>query len=249
VQKLSIADIGYDQKYYPRVNGKEDWLTVHRYAEVLRVHPEKADARKKGSFPAVVVVRSHVKDWKWILLDGLHRLRAFYRASLEEIWASVEDVPRSKWLALSVELNIDSKRGLDTGDKRWVAMRLEEEGWKPERIACLLNMTQASFEKIRGTNIHQLKPSEVEKIQNGRGNRQIGEDRYGFLKAPFGDATDTASAVAVLQHQGSVTAHDAAQIVHSFVALLESKCYDLTDEDTRSGLKRVKVLLDEAMQR
>lgn len=244
---IPIAQIGYDQKFYPRANGREDWLTVHRYKEALVAHPWKADARRTGAFPPVVVVKADGYEWPYVLLDGLHRDRAFAAAGLESIWAVVEKLPRSKWLERSVELNVAGKRPLDSGDKRWVATRLTEEGWHPGKIAALLDMAPASFEKLVSTGIHKLSKAAAARIPEGRSNRQVNGDRYGFLKSPFLDVTGTANAVAALESQAPVSAHDAGQIVESFISLLGSGCIDPTDEDLVERLRLARRLLDEAL--
>jgi hypothetical protein len=96
---LPLDQIGYDPEYYPRVNGKEDWLTVHRYKEAIKAHPWKAKPKEAGAFPAVVVAKATGYDWPYILLDGLHRVRAFSAAGLESIAAIVEHLPKSFQLA------------------------------------------------------------------------------------------------------------------------------------------------------
>lgn len=191
---LPLDQIGYDPEYYPRVNGKEDWLTVHRYKEALKAHPWKADASKPGSFPPVIVVKTAGYQWSYLLLDGLHRVRAWSAAGLEKIPAVIETLPKSKWLERSVELNIDSKRPLDSGDKRWVATKLTAAGWKAGAIAALLCMEQGSFEKLVSTNIQKLTQASAKNIVTGRSNRQVGEDHIGFLKAPFTGVSGTGNA-------------------------------------------------------
>lgn len=247
MQHLEIKQVGYDQNFYPRANGKEDWLTVFRYKEAIVAHPWKADVRKRMAFPPIVVVRSTGYDWPYLLLDGLHRLRAFHNAGHEKIWAEVERLPQSKWLARSVELNIDSKRALDAGDKRWVAMRLKEDGWEDGQVATLLEMEPSSFQKLVSTGCQRLTAKQAEMVPEGRGNRKINGDRYGFLKAPFADATGTANAIPVLQSQGKVSSREPMQIVDSFLALLESGCVDMTNEELVEKLKSARSMLKRLM--
>ncbi len=245
IKQLPIDQIGYDPAYYPRVNGKEDWLTVHRYKEALRVHPWKADTDKPGAFPPVIVVKVTGCDWPYLILDGLHRLRAFSGAGREDIPAIIERIPQSKWLERSVELNIDSKRPLDSGDKRWVATKLMADGWESGKIAELLCMEEFSFEKLMGTNIQKLTKTSAKAIPQGRSNRLVGEDHVGFLKAPFTPSSGTGNAQRALMGQASVSARDAAQIVESFIAMLEAKCIDVADEELRERLVRAGQLLEE----
>lgn len=245
MERIAIDQIGYDPQYYPRVNGNEDWMTVHRYKESLKCNPWKSDAKKDGAFPAVVVVKTTGYEWPYLLLDGLHRLRAFAGAGYDRIWSDVERLPQSKWLERSVELNISSKRPLDSGDKRWVAKRLSESGWQPEKIAGLLEMEKSSFEKLMSTGVQKLSKAASKAIPIGRSNRQINGEHVGFLKEPFTDVTGTGNAVKTLQLQASVSSRNANQIIESFVALLESGCIDHTDEWVSERLEVIRRLLEE----
>lgn len=240
--QLPLDQIGYDPEYYPRVNGKEDWLTVHRYKEALKSQPYKADANQTGAFPPIIVVKTTGYDWAYLILDGLHRLKAFEAVGLEKIPATIEALPKSKWLERSVELNIDSKRPLDSGDKRWVATKLMADGWKPGQVASLLCMERASFDKLVATNITKLTQASAKNILPGRSNRQVGKDHVGFLKAPFRDVT-AGNAQKALKTQAAVSCRESVQIIESFVALLEAKVIDVTDERTAELLLRVRELI------
>lgn len=242
---LPIDQIGYDPEFYPRVNGKEDWLTVHRYKEVLGSAPWKSDASKPGAFPPVIVVKASGYDWTYLILDGLHRLRAWEAAGLERIPAVIEALPKSKWLERSVELNVDSKRPLDSGDKRWVATKLMADGWTVSKVATLLCMEKASLEKLVATNITKLTQSSAKNILRGRSNREVNGEHYGFLKAPFSPISGTGNAQKALRTQAAVSCREANQIIESFIALLESRAIDPTDEHTSGLLNRVRELLEE----
>lgn len=242
---LPLDQIGYDPEFYPRVNGSEDWLTVHRYKEVIQSHPWKAIAGKPGAFPPVVVVKATGYDWPHLLLDGLHRVRAFAAAGREEIGAIIERLPKSKWLERSVELNIDSKRPLDSGDKRWVATKLKADGWADDRIASLLCMKDESFAKLMATNVQKLTQASVKRITPGRSNRQIGKEHFGFLKAPFTPVSGTANAQRALNTQGSIASREARQIVESFASLIESGGIDPTDEYLAERLRHIYEVLGE----
>lgn len=243
--KIPLEQIGYDPEYYPRVNGKEDWLTVHRYKEAVKSQPWKSDPNRPGAFPPVVVVKTTGYDTPYLLLDGLHRVRAWSAAGLDRIAATIESLPKSKWLERSVELNIDSKRPLDSGDKRWVAKKLSAEGWKPGDIANLLCMEGESFKKLMATNVQKISQASSKSIAFGRSNRMIGKESFGFLKAPFAAVSGTANGTKALKSQASTSAREAIQIIESFVALLESKAIDFTDERVSELLARAETLLHE----
>src|SRR5262245_47563150 len=131
---VSLDDIGYEAHYYPRSNGREDWFTVHRYTDALQSDPEK-------QFPPLVVVKATAKPYRYLILDGLHRLRAYHRAGREQVPIITETLPESKWFARSVELNAAHGRCFDVGDKAFIATRLEKDGYPLDQIASLLQMT------------------------------------------------------------------------------------------------------------
>lgn len=250
MQQLRIDQIGYDKRYYPRVNGdtRLTWMQVNIYKEALVSDPKLADARNRKAFPPITVVRSQGYDWPYLLIDGLHRREAFIRAGHEFIWAEVERIPRSKWLERAVELNADSKLGLGPGDKKWVTKQLLATGYTAEKITGLLQMTTESFERLMVKGIHRITGKAKEEIPIGRGNREIeGGEHFGFIKAPFGEVAGTANAIEVLKTQGPVSTANAMQIVSSFVVLLESGCVNEDDERIMDQLGRAMDLLRELL--
>lgn len=228
---IDLADINYDQKYYPRANGNSDWVTVHRYAEALRSDPEK-------EFPPITVVRATGFKFKYLIIDGLHRLRAYHQAGRQQILANVERLPRSRWFARSVELNVSHGRPLDTGDKAYIATQLQQDGMPMASIASLLQMQVESLERIVAERVVKMTGNVHLAVPGGRGNREINGEHYGFLKSPF---TDAASATAALAVQGPVSAMDAAHVLDSAIAVLECGV-DRTDEETADRLARLHAL-------
>jgi hypothetical protein len=248
MQRIKLEDIGYDPDYYPRVNGEEDWQTVYKYKEVLLADPSKADSSKRATkkwhpFPPIVVVKVHGKPYKYLLLDGLHRVKAFAAADFEDIFAIVEKIPESKWLERSTELNVEESRGLGPGDKAFVAMRLEVQGWKIDKVAKLLQMSKESLERIKIERCHLLKITEAKRIKMGRGNREIGNKRYGFVKSPYRAVTGTSRAGKVLETQGPCSSRNVLSILDSFLVLLDNKLIDLTDEEVVERMVRIKELM------
>jgi hypothetical protein len=231
---IPLEDVGFDPRYYPRANGLEDWFTVNRYRDALL----SDDAKQ---FPSVVVVRVHDRPYKYLVLDGKHRLAAYLKSGREEIPAEVERLPESKWFARSVELNVTHGRALDKGDKAWVALRLEKEGHSVEGVARLLQMRVESLEKIKADCIVKLRASGARLIPAGRGNRRVGNDHYGFLKAPFKGSVGNA-AVEALGAQGPVAAHDVLHVLDSCIAVLQCGV-DTADVDVAMRIERIRELL------
>lgn len=262
-QKLKIADIGYEPKYYPRVNGKEDWYTVNIYREALVANPQKANHRTKGAFPPIHVVKVTPKARKqlglallYLLIDGLHRIRAFHQAGLEHIWAHVEVIPESKWFVRSVELNRVSKRAFDTGDKAFIAKTLTAQGWQLEQVAELLQMKTDSLKRIYTTRCQRVKTTRAVKNRpKTNGNRQsrscrdIGGEQYGFLKAPFANAglAGTSKGNQALAVQKPLTSQHIVGVLDSAIGVLKTGGLDMADEEIVGRLQSLEHLLADTL--
>lgn len=237
---LKLEQIGCDPNFYPRVNGDADWLTVHRYTDAL-----KANAR--FNFPAVVVVRAtgfpKGFDCPYLLLDGRHRCRAYVAAGREVIPVIVETLPRSKWFARSVELNAAHGRTLDTGDKAWIAERLNEDGWSDEDVGKLLFMSADSIQKIKAGRVVKLTAAARKIIPEGRGNRTMKSGGVGFLKAPLVGANGRMSIVA-LQSQSRVSSHDVESVLESMIAVLRSGVVEMANPDIAVKVSMIRELME-----
>lgn len=237
MKRIRIDQVTYDPHYYPRANGREDWYRVNKMKDALLVDPRKADANRKTTanwrpFPPIVVVQLVGPGRKstYLILDGLHRLKAFAAAGLDHIWVEIEKLPKSKWLFRSAELNVDEKRGLDTGDKAWICSRLEADGYKRPAIAALFQMHIETLDKIMTTRCQKVRVADAKKLPTGRSNRRVNGGHVGFLKAPFADLAGTDKGRIALRKQQSCTSRDVAQILDAFIAVLESHALDMTDE-------------------
>lgn len=248
MKRIRIDQIGYDPDYYPRANGREDWYTVNVYKSALLANPSLAfgwtPEHPDRGFPPVVVVRATAREWLYLLLDGLHRLRTYHAAGYEDIPATVERLPESRWLARSVELNVAGKRGLDVGDKAFIARKLEAAGWAVGDVAALLQMQVETLEKIKASRVVKLTAGAARKIVPGRSNREIDGKHYGFLKAPFVPLAGTANVQEALEAQGPVAARDAAHVLDSAIAVLACGV-DMADEEIARRVERLRELLPE----
>ena len=245
MQRIPLDQITYDPHFYPRVNGKEDWFTVNLYKDALAADLKKADSRAKPTahwkpFPPIVVVRIRAGKGTFLILDGLHRLKAFAAAGLEHIYAQVEQLPKSKWLERSAELNADQKRGLDTGDKAWVCQRLESEGYSRKKIAGILQMSVNALDKIVVTRCQKLRVADAKKLPTGRGNREVNGGHMGFVKAPFIGLTGTDKGRTALRIQGACTSRDVVQILDAFIGVLEAGALDMTEPEIQGRMNTIQ---------
>lgn len=213
--RLKLETIGYDPKYYPRVQGDADWFTAMKYTNILNADPDY-------DMDAVVVVKAIGMKEPYMLLDGLHRCRAYARAKREDIPATIERIPRSRWMARSVELNSRNQhRDLDSGDKAWCIARLREDGLDDSKIATILMEPVERLEKIVAERIVPIDTSKAAAIPRGRSNREIGERHFAFLKAPFREMPVMEGDVATIaQAQIPAVGMDVLHILDSAIAVL-----------------------------
>lgn len=235
-QKMDLNQIDYDKKYYPRYKGTSDWMIVHRYAEALQTEPTK-------EFPPVVIVRATSFKVPYMLIDGVHRLHAYLKVGRQKIPVEIERIPRSKWLARSVELNSTHGRSLDSLDKASIATRLKEEGWEIRDVAKLLHMRVESLEKIVVERCVKLRVEDTQLITASGACHKIGNDHYGFLKAPLKGVSSRKEILEALQTQHSVTSHDVLAILDSMICVLRSGVVDMEDEEISSCVKEIHQLL------
>lgn len=233
---IELDKIDYDTKYYPRVNGQADWMTIHRYTDTLL-------ADKKYDLDPITLVKATGRDRPFLLIDGLHRIGAYTRAGRIRIPAIIERIPQSKWMARSVELNVRHGRPLESGDKAWICKRLEEEGWEKEAVASLLKMRVESLDKIVVTHCAKLTIKSAELIKPGRSNRQIGNEHFGFLKAAVTDANGTRHQQEALTSQYALSSRTVINVLDSVIAILKAGCVHMSDEEVASRVLAIKELM------
>ena len=244
MRRIKLSSVTYDPHYYPRVNGKPDWMIVLRYKGFVEADPSKADPKNNpDAFPPIVVVL--LPGGKFLLLDGLHRLKAFVNAGLTHIYAIVEKLPKSKWLARAAELNIPESRGLDDSDKAWVGKRLLAEGYSKKQVATLLTIKIERLEKIFVERCHKMKAGEARKIVcGGRSHRKINGDHIGFVKAPFRHLTNTSKAVDGLVRQGKLNSRTILDVLDGAIAIFEAGAIDMGNDEVAAAVVRLAKLVE-----
>lgn len=131
---LKISDIVVDMNLYPRYKPNE--LLISRYIEALV---------RKESFPPICV---GLLNGEYILIDGLHRLRAFkdhgedYIASEILLNLSKEDI-----FAESVYRNTNHGKNLSDKDKIRAIKKLAEMGFSKEDIFKCVRSDIKKFER------------------------------------------------------------------------------------------------------
>jgi hypothetical protein len=242
VTMIPLDQIAFDPDFYPRCSGEADWQTVMIYHQAIQTNPWKADYRKKHAFPPITVTKPPGFQVPFLGLDGLHRLGAWKAAKFERIPAFIENLPKSMWLRRATELNLISQRPLNSRDKTRLIAKFREEGWEKEKISGFLMIKMESCEKMVHKGLVKLSNKAAKKIPKGPSNQLIGINSFGFLKAPFHDSEDRATALMV---QSPVAAMNVDQIMDSFIAVLESRCIDLSQSQDYEKLQYIQELVDD----
>ncbi len=242
MQKIRISIVGWDPRFYPRHSGEEDWVTVLKYYNALDAEPKKANPNNKKAdpFPPIIVIKAVAKPYTYLLLDGLHRLKAFIKAGIGFIYAEVERLPESKWLARATELNIIGKRVLTNMDIASISVRLSKGGYTNKQIAKLVNLTPERLERIIIERVVKVKQVKGEQPIRNKWN---GGDTV-ILKAPFKHLSGTVKAEQLEKYQRKFNDLNAVHILGAAADLLESDALDLADQNVIEVLDRLKEALN-----
>lgn len=135
IEKFVLSD-----EFYPR--GHCDFRTVNTYAEAMKQGAE---------FPPVTAVSEG--NGKYYLLDGWHRYRAWERLESEQVPAVVLDLPRSKWFAEALKLNITHGKPLTQTEKINAILRLRKDGMEKQSIGDLMQITVDYAEQLLASRV------------------------------------------------------------------------------------------------
>lgn len=141
IHNLNLDEVGYDLDFFPRTHIDMD-ETVCRYTEAL-----VADVA--FDFEPIVVMRTNGRRYRFLTLDGVHRLISYNQADRQTIPARIETLPESQWFARSVELNAKHGRPLAQQDRAIIVQRLERDGWNIEKISDLLKVRVELLSPLR----------------------------------------------------------------------------------------------------
>lgn len=247
MQYLPLEKIGVDPRYYPRVGGKPDWYSVHVYADALKADPRKADPKagpKVNPFPPVKVIRRAGWDFPFMLIDGLHRMGAHRQAGFEVIAAEIERLPKSKWLARAVELNVHQEhRNFEPRDKAMIAEYLAADGWTEKKIAGLLQMPIESLIRIRG-RVQRVSKSEAKRLtKQGVPVHDSNGHRFAVSKAAVGKAMASGSVVKAMSSQGPMHTASYEGVLDECIAVLESGVVDPKVAEVLERLETIEQLI------
>ena len=251
MKQLPVEQIGYDPIFYPRHHGEPYWQHVLTLRSCLNADPTIAESNKKphGSwrpFPPVIVVKRHGWDLPYMILDGAHRTGAFREFGLDRIWAEIETVPKSKWLARATEFNVRQQHcNLSDQDRASIAERLSHEGMTDTAIAGLLHVTPDRLEKIRTERVVKLTAKQCGEMEKDGDCRVIRTNGNGFavIKSAVKEAMATNAIVPALRSQKPIKSLRAIHILDECIAILQSKVLDPKDVEIESRLRTILELI------
>ena len=137
---VPTMEVFFDEDLYPRT--QENWQTIYDYSESI----------KTGAvFPPIVLAMFKGKK---VLVDGLHRLKAFRNLHIEKIPAIVLiGLSRNEIFEEAVKRNIAHGRVLSPYEKRLIILRLRAMKYKTDEICTIVQIPFDRIESFLGSNI------------------------------------------------------------------------------------------------
>ena len=222
---LKIEELVFEEEFYPRM--QVDWMTVHRYAEAMKIGNE---------FPPITVC--HWKG-KWFVIDGWHRAQAYKRIGIEMVQAEVLNLKTKKDIYLeAVKRNAYHGRPFSMQERVKIIARLEE-----------LKVEKATIENLVGIPINKWKRVKSRVLTTPSGKKV-------FLKAPVAPKARELSengvvpeniAKAIEDSQEHLSVRTQIHLLDQFIDLLESRMLDLGNKEVLEKLEKVYELVAEIL--
>lgn len=168
IQAVPLAEIVANRELQPRVDGIDD-----RHVRELEVGAEH--------WPPVSLV---VRDKRYVLVDGFHRLQAAKNLKLKSIRASILKIADDADLhAIAFTLNASHGRSLSLKDRRAFAARLLclHANWSDREIGRQSGLAQPTITKIRA-ELERQKQIAPARSRVGRDGRSYAVSRQAALQ-------------------------------------------------------------------
>lgn len=124
-----------EEEIYPR--NQCDWQLIHIYKEGMKLGAD---------FPPILVGKE--SDNKYILIDGVHRYKAWAALKKNPIPVILSQKPKKDWFAEAVEVNVKHGKRLSTQERLTSAIRLQEMKYMDSEIATIIGMSKADMKKF-----------------------------------------------------------------------------------------------------
>jgi len=245
--KLEIGQISYSDQIYPR-------------AAINYIHVEQlVDALKAGyRLPPITI--ADVNGEKNVLIDGLHRLKAYFKVGAEKVECEwIGKLSLKDAIVEAVRLNSAHGRNLSPFEKRAFIAKSKKLGIKNDKIAEALRMPIEKVEKLSissisyfGINLEdRLNRKPIIQILHEHGYRTpLIEELMAYIpKKPLQKVAENLEADSMIQAQKSLAAMSQIHLLKQVIDLIDSNAIDLENPEVRSLLKELHYKIEQLFRK
>ena len=217
---LPIGKIEIDKRLYPRM--QEDWMTTLEYSDALKSGAE---------FPPIEVA---LLNNRFVLIDGLHRIRAYKQNKKTHITCNVyKDLEEREIYARAVKANIIHGRRLAPIEKAKAILRLKQFKYTEVEISKILAMPKANLVSFANKRVC-YSPS----------GREI------LLKAPLKHlgGTSVEEDTNLENIEGVFGSKSQTSILEELIVLLENNLLNIKDIKILSRLIKIEGLIEKTLK-
>jgi hypothetical protein len=219
---VPIEKIVVDKRFYPRM--KPSWFLINKYSK----------AKEAGAdLPPIDVADV---NGKLILIDGMHRMKAFSNQKEKYIQARIHtNLSDKEIFALAVKLNSQHGAGLSVYEITQAIIKLRDM-------------------KMNDMEISKIVSVPISKLESFVGKRLVYDstlDREVVLKKPFRHLkeNENVSLIGIEEKQESFAATSQTQLIDELIIILENDYLDYGDKKIMKKLERLAELLNDKTKR
>ena len=131
METISVHDLQLDRSFNPRLHGVDQEVVEH-YASIF----------KEVIWPPILVDRASRR-----LIDGWHRVEAAKRVGVYSLPVQWVDAKEDELFALAIKANLAHGIRLSREERFKAIVRLQREGWTPDRIAEVLGVSEKMVDR------------------------------------------------------------------------------------------------------
>lgn len=211
---LKLSQIRFDEKLYPRTH--TDYVTVARYIKALK---------SKSVFPPIAVAKL---GWRYILVDGKHRLEAHKSVKETHIEAEIlQGLTKEEIYKEAVKRNISHGRQFSTQEVTKIILTLKD-----------FELSEKEISKIVLIPAREINPFIAKRMTRISETQELMP-----LKAPLSNLAGVDMNLKDIGKQDVFSSKSQTQILDSVIALLKNKWIDDRSDLVMRKLKSIYKLL------
>jgi len=209
-QLIKISSVKIDEKLYPRTS--VDWTTSAKYYNALK---------SGANFPPILVAK---KGFKYVLIDGGHRLKAHKDFGETHIQAEVvKGWTDEQIYTEAVRLNSQHGRNFSTQEITKIILTLQEWNKSKKEISALVSIPVKELDTFVAKRISPL--------TSGSGMEA--------LKSPLKHLAGIPQNDNEIDEQGVLASRGQIQLLENVLTMLEHDWFNLQSAMVRAKLKKI----------